>query len=70
MTNELKSCPFCGAPVVLRYYNGTGSRGHYSVECSDWKCPSRNGDTHDIDRVIRNWNTRYPGDVLENPNDI
>lgn len=58
MTDELKPCPFCGGEAVYTYYNGGWPESCDSVQCGDWKCPSRSGGRSSKAAAAELWNTR------------
>ena len=55
---ELKPCPFCGGDAVYTYHNGGWPNSCDSVQCADWKCPSRSGGRPSKNTAAELWNTR------------
>lgn len=54
MSEELKSCPFCGGAANIKV--ATYAKGKYLVECSSEDCPQYTVDTKTV--AIKAWNTR------------
>lgn len=53
MSDELKPCPFCGAPADLI----KGTFGYY-VQCAGELCNAKLGDWVEVKYAIQAWNTR------------
>jgi len=69
MTDELKSCPFCGEVPVDVYESIAPSARptYFSVECPNKKCPCEGavscGKTEE--EAINKWNTRHTPDLWQ-----
>lgn len=65
MDDLIAPCPFCGGPASVKYWRGGEDSGvPYSVQCDDWRCPSKtSSDSREV--VIAAWNTRAtPTDTI------
>ena len=59
MTIELKPCPFCGSPAILRE-----DEGSYKVFCLGAHCDAQYGWCADEKQAVNGWNRRKGGERI------
>lgn len=60
---DLKPCPFCGRPAMIRYYGK--SKDQFSLGCEDGTCPGfdcfsivQDHGYGEVERAVAQWNKR------------
>lgn len=71
MTDELKSCPFCGANSTILYRDNSMSKWRWSVDCDGTTCGASGPIEATEADAVKAWNTRADGwqDIATAPRD-